>query len=219
MRKIIDLLSLCSIGLILLAGCKQAPEPVYYNGSQKDAILNNILTRRSIRKFKEVQVGKSDIDTIMKCAIFAPSALNKQPWEVRVIQNSRLLEDINKRFLKFAEGKTLQGSAAKYKEPGFSIFHHAPTVIVIARDKSSEISYLDCGILLQNILLSAHALGLGTCPLGTLASVLNLPANQDILRAIHIPENYEVAINVALGYPDEIPVAPQRYPEKVKIIQ
>ena len=219
MRKIIDLLSLCCIGLILLAGCKQAPEPVYYNGSQKDAILNNILTRRSIRKFKEVQVGKSDIDTIMKCAIFAPSALNKQPWEVRVIQNPRLLEDINKRFLKFAEGKTFQGSAAKYKEPGFSIFRHAPTVIVIARDKSSEISYLDCGILLQNILLSAHALDLGTCPLGTLVSVLNLPANQDILRAIHIPENYEVAINVALGYPDEIPVAPQRYPEKVKIIQ
>lgn len=219
MKKIIYLLSLCSIGLILLAGCKQAPDPVFYSGSQKDAILNNILTRRSIRKFKEEQVGKSDIDTIMKCAIFAPSALNKQPWEVRVIQNPRLLEDINKRFLKFAEGKTLQGSAAKYKEPGFSIFHHAPTVIVIARDKSSEISYMDCGILLQNILLSAHALGLGTCPLGTLVSVLNLPANQDILRAIHIPGNYEVAINVALGYPDEIPVAPQRYPEKVKIIQ
>ena len=124
MKKIIYLLSLCSIGLILLAGCKQAPDPVFYSGSQKDAILNNILTRRSIRKFKEEQVGKSDIDTIMKCAIFAPSALNKQPWEVRVIQNPRLLEDINKRFLKFAEGKTLQGSAAKYKEPGFSIFHH-----------------------------------------------------------------------------------------------
>lgn len=219
MKKIIYLLSLCSIGLILLAGCKQAPDPVFYSGSQKDAILNNILTRRSIRKFKEEQVKKTDIDTIMKCAIFAPSALNKQPWEVRVIQNPRLLEDINKRFLKFAEGKTLQGSAAKYKEPGFSIFHHAPTVIVIARDKSSEISYMDCGILLQNILLSAHALGLGSCPLGTLVSVLNLPVNQDILRAIHIPENYEVAINVALGYPDEIPVAPQRYPEKVKIIQ
>ena len=58
MKKIIYLLSLCSIGLILLAGCKQAPDPVFYSGSQKDAILNNILTRRSIRKFKEEQVGK-----------------------------------------------------------------------------------------------------------------------------------------------------------------
>ncbi len=219
MKKKTCILSLCCIGLILFSGCKQTPEPVYYNGTQKEAILDNILSRRSIRKYKEKQVSKSEIDTIMKCAIFAPSALNKQPWEIRVIQNPRLLTDMNKRFLKFAEGKTLQGSAAKYKEPGFSIFHHAPTVIVIARDKSSGISYLDCGILLQNILLSAHAIGLGTCPLGTLVSVLNLPENQDILRAINIPEDYEVAINVALGYPDEQPAAPQRYPEKVKIIQ
>ena len=89
MKKIIYFLSLCSIGLILLAGGEQAPKLVHYNGSQKDAILNNILTRRSIRKFKEAQVEKLDIDTIMKCAIFAPSALNKQPWEVRVIQNPR----------------------------------------------------------------------------------------------------------------------------------
>jgi nitroreductase len=217
MKKNIYLLTL--IGFIMLSGCKHDPAPVAYTGTPRQAILDNILTRRSIRKYKEMQVSKAQIDTIMKCAIFAPSALNQQPWEIRVIQNAKLLTDINRRFLNYAQGKTLKGSAARYKEADFSIFHHAPTVIVIARDKSNAISYLDCGILLQNILLSAHAMGLGTCPLGTLVSVLNLPENKDILDAINIPDGYEVAINIALGYPDEQPVAPERYPERVKVIE
>lgn len=208
------------IASVLIFSCEEKPiEQVTYSGNQREAIINNILTRRSIRKYTDEQVSKSQLDTVMKSALFAPSALNKQPWEVRVIQNQELLTEINNRFLNYAEGKEFQGSAAHYREPGFSIFHGAPTLIVIARDKSSSISYLDCGILLQNILLSAHAIDLGTCPLGTLVPVLNREENQDILDLLNIPEGYEVAINVALGYPDEQPVAPKRYPERLKIIE
>ena len=191
----------------------------YYTGSATQAILDNMLTRRSIRKYTEQQVSQEQIDTIMKSAIFAPSALNKQPWEIRVIQNPKILAEINQRFLNFAEGKEMQGSAAKYREPGFSIFHHAPTLIVMAIDKSNPTAKLDAGISLQNILLSAHALNLGTCPLGSLVTALNLPENQDILKLLNIPEGYEVGINIALGYPAENPKAPIRYSEKVKIIK
>lgn len=203
-----------------LAACKEPTvEKVTYSGGQKEAIIDNILTRRSIRKYKDIQVTKSQLDTVMQSALFAPSALNKQPWEVRVIQNPEILKEINNRFLQHAEGKEFQGSAARYREPGFSIFHGAPTLIVIARDASSSISYLDCGILLQNILLSAHAIDLGTCPLGTLVPVLNKEENKDLLELLNIPEGYEVAINVALGHADEQPVAPKRYPERLKIIE
>ena len=206
--------------LVLLFSCQMsAVKQHVYTGSNRQAIIDNMLTRRAIRKYTREQVSKIQLDTIMKCAIFAPSALNKQPWEVRVIQNPQLLTEINQRFLNYAKGKEFQGSAADYRDPEFSIFHHAPTLIVIARDKASGISYLDCGILLQNILLSAHAIGLGTCPLGTLVPILNLPENKDILKLLNIPVNYEVAINVALGYPAENPAAPERFPEKVKIIE
>ncbi|SFQ42735.1 nitroreductase family protein [Flavobacterium akiainvivens] len=205
----------------IAVSCNDSPpvQQTTYTGSQKEAILNNILTRRSIRKYTTQQVSKAQIDTIMKSAIYAPSALNKQPWEVRVVQNPEILKEINQRFLNFAEGKEFQGSAAHYKEPGFSIFHNAPTLIVIARDKSSDISYLDSGIILQNILLSSHAIGLGTCPLGTLVPILNNPDNKDILELLNIPDGYEVAINISLGYPAEAPVAPKRFAQKVKIIE
>ncbi len=206
--------------VLLLQSCQDKTEVrTVYSGNQKQAILDNMLTRRSIRKYKSQQVSKAQIDTIMKSAIFAPSALNKQPWEIRVVQNPKILKEINDRFLKFAQGKEFQGSAAKYREPGFSIFHNSPTLIVIARDKENKSSYLDCGIALQNILLSAHAVGLGTCPLGTLVPILNDPENKDIIDLLNIPEGYEVAINVSLGYPDEKPVAPKRFATKVKIIE
>lgn len=216
MRKII----LISTILITMISCKQDTpvEQKVYKGTSQQAIIDNILTRRSIRKYTDQQVTQAQIDTIMKCAIFAPSALNKQPWEVRVVQNKQILKEINERFLSFAQGKEFQGSAAHYREPGFTIFHNSPTLIVIARDKNSGTSSLDSGIILQNILLSSHAIGLGTCPIGSLVPILNLPENQDIIKLLNIPEGYEVSINISLGYAAETPTAPKRIPERVKII-
>lgn len=212
------------ISIILIAfaifSCQEpVVKKVTYEGSHREAIIDNILTRRSIRKYTDQQVSRSQLDTILKSAIYAPSALNKQPWEVRVIQNPDLLKEINQRFLNYAEGKEFQGSASRYREPGFSIFHNSPTLIVIARDKKNSYSMMDCGIMLQNILLSAHALDLGSCPIGSLVPILNLPENKDIIELLNIPEGYEVAINVALGYPDEQPVVKKRYDERVKIIE
>lgn len=204
----------------LAAGCSEKKmEQVVYEGENREAIIDNILKRRAIRKYTDEQVSQEQLDTIMKCAIFAPSALNKQSWEIRVIQNSTIIDEINNRFLAFAQGKEFQGSAAHYREPGFSISHHAPTFILIASEKGSPYAKLDAGLTLQNILLSAHALGLGTCPLGTLVPILNRPENADILELVNIPEDYEVSINIALGYPAESPEAPIRYSDKVKVIR
>lgn len=206
---------------LLFLSCKEETkvEQVVYQGSSKEAIIDNILSRRAIRKFTDQQVSSEQLDTIMKAAIYAPSALNKQAWEIRVIQNQKIINEINQRFLAFAQGKEFQGSAAHYREPDFSISHHAPTFIVIATEKAAAHARLDAGIALQNILLSSHALGLGTCPLGSIVPILNLPENADLLKLMNIPEDYEVSINIALGYPAENPTAPIRYSDKVKIIK
>lgn len=205
---------------IIVSSCSEAPvEQVVYDGSQGEAILDNMLTRRSIRNYTTEQVNKEQLNQIMKSAMFAPSANNKQPWEVRVVQNQEVLQEINKRFIQWAQGRTLNGRTNRYNEPGFSIFHEAPTLIVIARDKSNNYSFMDCGIILQNVLLSAHAINLGTCPLGAMVPAMNAEQNRDILNLLNIPEGYEVAVNVALGYPNEQPDAPKRDAFKLKIIE
>jgi len=215
MKKI----TLFLLSIIMLSACNSEKPVERYDGTAKEAILDNMISRRAIRKYKTTQVSQGQLDTLMQHAIYAPSALNKQPWQIRIVQNPKWLTELNNRFLQYAQGRTFQGSAANYKEPGFSIYHAAPTVIVIARDKNNPASQLDCGIILQNILLAAHSLDLGTCPLGTIVPVMNLPQNKDLLEALNIPDDYEIAINIALGYPDENPPIKERYADKIKIIQ
>jgi nitroreductase len=215
MRKVL----LATFVVMTLISCNAQPPKKVYEGTHREAILENILTRRSIRKYTAQQISTAQIDTIMKCAIYAPSSMNQQPWEVRVVQNPKWLAELNSRFIKNAEGKNLSGNAARYKQPGFSVFHNAPTLVVIARDKNNPSSSLDCGLILENILLSAHAIGLGSCPIGSAADLLNLPENKDLLEMLNIPEGYDVAVTASLGYPDEVPPVKKRFEEKVKIIK
>ena len=59
-------------------------------------VLNNILTRRSIRKFKPVQIKDEELDLILKAAIYAPSGMNKQSWKFTVLQNKEKIEVLAK---------------------------------------------------------------------------------------------------------------------------
>lgn len=208
MKKVIPCLLLT---IHLLTSCKEDVSIKVYDGNNKSAILDNMLSRRSVRKYTTQQVSKEKIDTIMRYSIYAPSAYNKQPWEVRVVQNKLWLAEINKRYLNTQE----KGN----KDPDFNIFHNSPTLIVIARDKNSVTSALDCGIILQNILLSAHGIGLGTCPLVLMVPTLNLPENKDLLKALNIPDDYEAVVCISLGYAAENPLMKPRNPERIKIIE
>lgn len=196
MKKI--LLSL--VTLVCLASCaaKEEQKVDTVQAPAKEAVvMENILSRRSIRSYKLEQVEKSKIDTIMQCAINAPSANNKQPWEVRVIQNADML--------------------AKIKELGGQ-FYGSPTLIVVAKDKTNSFGDFDCGLLTQNILLSAQSLDLGTCSLGSVARLLMDPKAKDVLTSLNLPKDYEVVLAISLGYPNESPDAKPRETAKVKFI-
>lgn len=216
--------SLGTLGLLgtlpfLASGCKESKAaPVIYDGDSKDTIVNTILTRRSIRKYKDQDVPQEILDTVLKCGIFAPSAINSQPWEVRVIQNPKMLAEISKRHIDY-----LRTEKKEIKDPeNHSVNYHAPVLILIARALNGTgtlPTLLDCGLLVQNIMLAAHAHNLGTCPLGGIVPFLNHDSNADLITLFHIPSDYEIAITLALGYPDENPEAPIRYSDKVKYIR
>ncbi|MFR9166289.1 MAG: nitroreductase family protein [Dysgonomonas sp.] len=213
-------LLLLPLAFLVLSSCNENNEktenmPV----EKKNEVYETIMKRRSIRAYKAEQVPQEKLDSVMKCAIYAPSALNRQPWEVRVVQSAELLAKMNKRFVEQAKGKNLQGSASRAQEAGFNVFHGAPTLIVVARDKNNPYSAVDCGLLAQNVLLSAYSLNLGTCVIGNTASLLNNPSNKDLLQALDLPDTHEVAFGIAIGYPNETPDAPQRDTNKVKYIK
>lgn len=218
MNKSIFLLAFIAI---ILSSCTEKKSPEVYNGTAKEAIINNILTRRSIREYTDQPVSNKLIDSIMKCAIYAPSANNNQSWELRIIKNKQLLDKVNDHFLAYAKTKKLSGHAALANVPGsgFHSFYKAPVLLVLAHDKTNPYSLLDAGLITENILLSAHALGLGTCPLGSLVTVFTNPDNQDVIKPLNFSDNFEPCLTIALGYPNEKPLPKERFSDKVKYVE
>ena len=167
--------------------------------STSDIVNNTILNRRSIRKYKDQKVPKEILDVIVKAGINAPSAINKQPWEIRVVSKPELLK--------------------KIKATGAN-FYNALVVIVVANDTANSYSELDCGLLSQNIMLSAESFKLGTCALGNLARAIskNTPEADSVLAELKFSKGYKPVLGIALGYKDESPDAKPRDPSKVKFI-
>ncbi|MCX5887069.1 MAG: nitroreductase [Proteobacteria bacterium] len=192
-------------------------------------VLSAIAGRKSIRAFKSDLVPKEMIERVLQAAIQAPSSSNQQPWRFFVVTGSEkerltesLLKACKERSLKYdpSKGKTIpqeyvEKTKALFKdirpyiqetgkpikdfvEEGSYQFYQAPVAILITMDKCFPRSRLvDVGLAAENLMLAAHGLGLGTC---ALALIL---ACEDVMREeLKIPDNLEIILGIALGYPD-----------------
>lgn len=175
--------------------------------NKADAVIENIMSRRSIRNYKAQPVERDVLEQIMLCGINAPNGQNKQSWEVRVVDNPEFQNEI----------KALMATAGGERAAG--CFYNAPVWVFIARDKSYDFSSIDCGLLAENIMLSANALGVGTVCLGSpVRFILTAQDNGSVLSKLGFSEGYELCLCVAMGYPAESPAAKPRSIEKVKFI-
>lgn len=147
-------------------------------------VLEAIRTRRSIRSFKDREISEEDAGKILEAARLAPSAGNKQPWIFIYVRDPQVLRMV------------------KNCSPGFYV--DATAAIVIGVDKKDEQrGTLDACFAAENILLAAHALGIGSCPI--------VSFNGDAVRKIvNAPESWQPILVVSLGYPDKIPDPPSK---------
>lgn len=214
MKKLV----LTAVVLLSLLSCNQENKVHVNVIESKNQVTEAIMNRRSIRAYKPDSVAQNQLDTIVQSAINAPSALNKQSWEVRIVKNREVLQKINNQFIDNMQGKTPQGSAARFQEPGFSVFHNAPVLIIVAKDKNNKYSDVDCGLLAQNITLSAQAMNLGTCIVGSVSEVFKGNKSSNLLQELEIPDTHEVIFGISLGHKNETPDAKPRDLSKVKYI-
>ncbi len=174
---------------------------------KSNAVVDNIMSRRSIRKYKSQPVDREVLKQIMLCGINAPNGQNKQSWEVRVVDNPEFQNEI----------KSVMAKAGGERAAG--CFYNAPVWVFIARDKSYDFSTIDCGLLSENIMLAANSMGLGTVCLGSpVRFILNSPDSEKVLQKLGFSEGYELCICISLGYPDEAPAAKPRDIDKVRFI-
>jgi nitroreductase len=153
-------------------------------------VLNTIANRYSCRSFTNQAVENDKVEAIALAALQAPSAVNKQPWQIIVIKDKALIEEMD------AYGMT-QLDEASYQRimgRGGKLFYNAPLMLVIAKNGNKD---LDCGIVTQNVTLAATSLGLGN----VVCALAGFAFNNDSYKKRIIPEGYEFAISVLIGYP------------------
>jgi nitroreductase len=145
--------------------------------------LQVIKGRRSIRKYLPRKVENEKIETILEAAQWAPSASNKQPWHFIVVQDSVT--------------RTRLGQL----HPHGRFMKEAPVVIVVLGNPEAHPKYYLCDPhqAVQNILLTAYSLGLGSCWMG----VREASFEEDIKQLLNIPESYAVICTLSIGYPNE----------------
>ncbi len=156
-----------------------------------------LLNRRSIRKYKDQKLSKENLDKILKAAMYSPSAMNLQAWQFIVIDDRQMLVETIKS-IPYAE--MLRQSAA---------------AIIVCGDSSVEKneSWLlqNCSAAIQNILLSAHGLGIGSCWIAIHGMD---EIYQNIKAQFKLPENIVPVSLISLGYPDEVLGAEERFKEE-----
>ena len=175
-------------------------------------VLSAIMSRRSIRKYLDKPVEHEKLEVIVRAGINAPSGMNRQPWIVRVVEDQKLIADVNEVFKKANPEQVSRDKDFK------NMFRNAPNLICVCTPANG--GDLDAGLLGENMMLAAQSMGLGTCCLGGPVRFLNTNADAKFfLERLDIPEGYKLNYILAIGYPDEQPEAKPRDASRVKFIQ
>lgn len=182
------------------------------NNEGENAVIETIMARRSIRQYKPEAVDREVMAQIVECGINAPNGQNKQSWEVRIVDNPELLSQM---------GEAMAAAHPKMDaEMVKGMFRGAPTMAFIARDLHYDFSTIDCGLLAENMILSAWSLGVGSICLG--GPVRFLTDNElckPLVEKLGFSDHYELCLCVGFGYADEQPEAKPRNAEKVKYVE
>ena len=197
---------LAGLCLTLAAACAQQQNND--RTEEGNAVIENIMSRRSIRAYKPCTVARDTMQTILECGINAPSGMNRQSWEVRVVDNPETMAEIVQ--LMAAGNPDVDPGAIK------GCFRGAPVMVFIANDPAYDFSVIDCGLLSENIMLSGWSLGVGSVCLGSPVRFLrNAP---EALAKLGFSEEYTPVICIGMGYPAESPEAKPRDFGKVRFV-
>ena len=153
-------------------------------------VLQAMEERRSCRRYLPEQIGDEELNAVLRAGEFAPSGMGRQSQLFLVLQDPdeiRALSEMN---------GSVMGSP---DDP----FYGAPTVIVVFADSSCHTWVEDGSLAMGNLLLAAHAAGLGSCWIHRAYEVFESPEGQELKKKYGIPPQYKGVGNCILGYEAE----------------
>lgn len=170
------------------------------SANAEEAVLENIATRTSIRKYEAKAVEKDKVEKLLKAAMAAPTAKNMQPWHFIVVTDKAKLE------------------ALAEANPHAKMAAGAPLAIVVCGDLGKALDgegqanwAIDASAATENMLLAAHAMGLGAVWTGTFPYKERVAA---VSKVLNLPKNIIPLNTVVIGYPAESPKPKDKFKEE-----
>ena len=168
--------------------------------------LNIMKTRTSVKKYKPDMVPKELIDQIIEAGLYAPSGMNGQSPIVVAVTNKELRDKLSKM------NAAIMGA-------NIDPFYGAPVVLVVLADKTRPTYLYDGSLVMENMMLAAHELGLGSCWIHRAKEEFESEEGKEILKSLGIEGEYEGIGHCILGYADgEIPTAASRKENRIYYI-
>lgn len=187
MKQILTL----ALTALLAAACTQQPTKM------ENQVINNIMTRVSVREFTGEKISDAQIDTLLRAAMAAPSAINKQPWAFIVVTDDALIAKL--------------GEALPYSRCS----NHPACAIIPCGDLSKAIEgemaafwVNDVSAATENLLLAAHSMGLGAVWTGLHPDMKRVALVQQLLN---LPDHIIPLCVVPVGLPAEFPAVKDKF--------
>lgn len=152
-------------------------------------LLEGIKTRRSIRSYKPTMVPQEILDQIIEAGLYAPSGMGRQDAIIIQVSDKALRDEIA------AINCKLEG-----EEDGFDPFYGAPVILIVLAKKNGATRICDGSLVMGNLMLAAHALGIGSCWIHRAKEEFEMQWGRDLLNSLGIEEEYEGIAHCALGY-------------------
>ena len=156
--------------------------------------MHNLLTRRSVRKYQSTPVPQGLLDRIIEAGTYAASGKSQQPWIIIQVTEPAVMERlrrINAQIMGVAEDA----------DP----FYGAPVYLIVLAERQNKNHVYDGTLVMGNMMLAAHALGLGTCWINRAREEFDMPEWQEWLRSLGIEGDYEGIGHLSVGYAEGEP--------------
>lgn len=173
-------------------------------------VFSCIATRHSTRKFKEEPVPQEVLDKVIEAGRQAPSGKHKNQSRFIVIRKKEVLQElialVQQEFAKMEvtpeNDDNFGGAIRAAKKGGYVFMYNAPVLIVVANKRDYGNKYADASCAMQNMMLAANALDLGSCWINQLRWLQDNPVLRAYLQKLGMAEDEEVCASLSIGYPD-----------------
>lgn len=173
-------------------------------------VFSCIATRHSTRKFKEEPVPQEVLDKVIEAGRQAPSGKHKNQSRFIVIRKKEVLQElialVQQEFAKMEvtpeNDDNFGGAIRAAKKGGYVFMYNAPVLIVVANKRDYGNKYADVSCAMQNMMLAANALDLGSCWINQLRWLQDNPVLRAYLQQLGMAEDEEVCASLSIGYPD-----------------